>query len=140
MGENNAAEILRKAGMKKTAGRVALLKLLLESEKPLSQQEISRMLKGVELNYVSIYRSLEAFCRAGITHRIETGDRTWRFAVCSCGGRGHCHPHFICNSCGAAECLRGMEIPELPAVNREYVVEATEFYLKGLCARCSSEV
>lgn len=137
-----AREILRDAGLKCTPGRMALLELLLEEKKPLSQQEIARGLVGVDFNYVSIYRSLDAFLKAGIVHRVEAGDRTWRYALCGCGSHRHCHPHFICRECGRVECLSDFQgagfkedLPEdyLPG----YVVEERELYLRGLCRDCS---
>ncbi len=136
-----ASRILQIVGLKKTPGRMALLNVLLEEENPLTQQEIAlKLSKVAALNHVSIYRSLEAFLKAGIIHKVESGDRTWRFALCGCGSRGHCHPHFICRVCGKAECLDGVSIPQPPLLKRGYCVEEKEYYLKGLCADCSSQV
>ncbi|HHU76255.1 MAG TPA: hypothetical protein GXZ24_05110, partial [Firmicutes bacterium] len=98
-----ACDILSGTGLKKTSGRIALLKLLLKAKNPLTQQEISNGLRDIDFNYVSIYRSLNAFLEAGIVHKVETGDRNRRFAVCSCGNSRHCHPHFICRRCGRVE-------------------------------------
>ncbi len=136
--QRQACALLTKAGLKKTPGRVALLKLLLQTRNPLTQQEISAGLADMEFNFVSIYRSLQAFLKAGIIHRVETGDRNWRFAACSCGGSSHCHPHFICRSCGRVECLRELKIPELAGLKPGYIAEEQEVYIRGICARCSS--
>jgi Fur family ferric uptake transcriptional regulator len=136
--EKTACDILSKAGLKKTTIRVALLKLLLQTKNPLTQQEISNSLFDIDFNYVSIYRSLDAFLKAGIVHKVETGDRNRRFAVCSCGSSSHCHPHFICRSCGRVECLSGLKIPELAGLKPGYIAEEQEIYIRGLCARCSS--
>jgi len=138
--EKQVEQILERAGLKKTAGRKAVLKTLLENRQPLSQQEISQKLPlGVNFNYVSIYRSLEAFLRAGIIHRVDTGDRIWRFALCGCKRRGHCHPHFICNYCGKTECLHEIQIPRYDGeeVKEGYLVEEQEYYLRGLCSECA---
>ncbi len=136
-----AAKILSKAGLKKTPGRLALIRLLLEAQGPLTHHEMHDNLEGIEINPVSIYRSLDAFVQAGIVHRVETGDRSSRFALCGCGtheqGHGHCHPHFICNSCGRTECLIDQKMPELAATKPGYKVETKEIYLRGLCSRCS---
>ncbi len=141
-GESNetAINILYQAGLKRTPGRIALLKLLLSSPHPLSQQEIASRLEKVRLNRVSIYRSLHTFLQSGIVHRVESGDRTWRFAVCGCGSRGHCHPHFICSRCGRVECLSGFKMPETGYLQPGYVVEEQELYLRGRCATCTGAV
>ena len=133
-----AREILSRFGFKKTPGRVALIKLLLEAQNPLTRQEISDRLTGVNFNYVSIYRSLDAFLKAGIIHKVEAGDKISRFAICSCGSSSHCHPHFICRSCGKVECLSGLKNIQLYPQEPGYVFEEQEIYLRGLCARCSS--
>lgn len=134
--KTTASELLAKARLKRTPGRIALLQLLLETKNPLTKQEISERLSGVKFNSVSIYRSLEAFHRAGIVHKVEVGDRNWRFAACSCGSSKHCHPHFICRSCGKVECLNGFELPETLEIKPGYVVEEQEFYIRGLCDSC----
>lgn len=134
--EKKALELLNKTHLKRTPGRIALLQLLLEAKNPLTKQEISAKLSGVQMDSVSIYRSLEAFHRAGIVHKVEAGDRNWRFAVCSCGSSKHCHPHFICRLCGKVECLEGSALPEELSIKPGYVVEEQELYLRGLCDRC----
>lgn len=128
--------ILHEAGLKYTSGREALLELLMMTDGPLNQEEISHRLAGKGLNRVTIYRALNSFCKAGIVHRVESGDRVWKFAYCGCGQPGHCHPHFICRCCGSVECLEGISLPVI-RLRSGYKVEQREFYLKGLCARCS---
>ncbi len=135
--EETARDILSGFGFKKTSGRIALIKLLLEAQNPLTRQEISAKL-GVNFNYVSIYRSLDAFLKAGIIHKVEAGGRSRRFAICSCGSSSHCHPHFICRSCGKVECLTGLKNIHFYPLKPGYVFEEQEIYIRGLCARCSS--
>ncbi|MGI5882607.1 MAG: Fur family transcriptional regulator [Dethiobacteria bacterium] len=135
-----ACDILSKAGLKKTGGRIALLKLLLNAKNPLTQQEISDQLRDINFNYVSIYRSLNAFLEAGIIHKVETGDRSRRFAICSCGNSRHCHPHFICRCCGRVECLVELKIPGFMGLKPGYIAEEQEIYIRGLCARCSNKL
>lgn len=136
--EEAAREILSGFGLKKTAGRIALIKLLLQAQNPLTRQEISAKLTGVNFNRVSIYRSLDAFLKAGIIHKVEAGDRSRRFAICSCGSSSHCHPHFICRSCGKVECLNGLKNIQHYPLKPGYIFEEQEIYIRGLCARCSS--
>lgn len=132
-----AKEILQKAGFKVTPGRVAIINLLQQQGRPLSQQEIDDYLvHSFQLNEVSIYRALEAFLKAGLVHRVITEDRVYRYAICLCGSSGHCHPHFICRACGRIECLGDQDIPCLPEVEEQYQVEEREYYLRGLCSQC----
>ncbi len=136
-----AEEILSSVGLKKTPGRLALVRLLLEAEGPLTHQEITQRMESFELNPVSIYRSLDAFVHAGIVHRVDTGERIGRFALCVCGsheeGHGHSHPHFTCKSCGKTECLEDQVMPALAVARPGYTVHEVELYLWGICASCA---
>ena len=139
MQKNNIAEIINRVGLRHTPGRSALLGVLMNASVPLTQEEISSRLMGVGLNRVTIYRALASFLEVGLIHRVESGDRIWKFAYCGCGRRGHCHPHFICRACGKVECLEDLNLPEIQGLKSGYCVEEREFYLRGLCAGCSSQ-
>jgi Fur family ferric uptake transcriptional regulator len=130
------ADLLHRAGLKRTTGRIALIELLRNSANPLTQEEIAQGLAGHGLNRVTIYRALASFIKAGLVHRIENADRTWKFEFCGCGGHGH--PHFICRACGKMECLTDISLPPLTGVETTYLLETQEVYLRGLCPRCVS--
>ncbi len=134
---SDIGQILHSAGLKHTPGREALLGLLMNGSGPMTQEEISQELTHAGLNRVTIYRALDSFTKAGLVHKVENGDRVWKFAFCGCGNHGHCHPHFICRNCGKVECLAGEKLPDIPKPKSGYIVEEREFYLRGLCARCS---
>lgn len=61
MPEARAAAILRECGLKHTAGREAVLQILLDAGKPLSHKEICKKLGALSYDPVSVYRSLESF-------------------------------------------------------------------------------
>ncbi len=134
----NAAAILREYGLKQTAGREALLEVLLNAGKPLSHKEICAELIFLRYDPVSVYRSLETFIASGIVHRVEDENRTWLFALCTCDAGSHCHPHFFCRSCGKCECLKEYQMPEIPGLQDHYIIEEKRFYVKGICGCCAS--
>jgi len=131
-----AREMLHHAGLKCTPGRVAMLSVLLEADRALSQAEILERLEGTGLNRVSVYRGLHAFTEAGLAHRVEAGDRLWRFGTCTCGSHVHCHPHFTCRGCGQVECLNSVSLPAMEPL-AGYRIEEQEIYIRGLCPRCA---
>ena len=137
MSFDTARTILQKNGFKCTPGRIALIELLLKTKQPLSQQDISSQLSDIDFNFVSIYRSLNAFLEAGIVHRVETGDRIWRFALSDSSDGEVKHPHFVCKSCGKVECINEMKIPQLSDLRPGYTVEDQEIFIRGLCDKCS---
>jgi len=127
--------LLARAGLRLTQGRRQLLEVLLRADHPLSHQEL---LEASGLSRVALYRALDAFRQAGLVHRIEAGDRLWRYAMCSCGHSVHCHPHFTCRVCGAVECLNEVSLPTVSLREMGYRVEEQEVYLRGICGKCSS--
>jgi len=136
--EHTAAAILKKHGLKQTAGRIALLKVLLEALSPLSHKEIHAALGDLYYDPVSIYRSLESFIEAGFVHKIDDENRSWLYALCTCEENSHCHPHFFCRNCGKCECLSNYKIPLIENLNNDYVVEEQRYYLKGICSSCKT--
>jgi Fur family ferric uptake transcriptional regulator len=132
--KQKAILLLSDRGLKKTKSRLSILNLLLSSKKPLSHQDISEKIPG--LDKVTVYRVLSSFLAKNIAHRIETQDHKWHFAVCPCGHTVHCHPHFSCRKCGRVECLSDMKLPVWKKPKNGYVIENQELYLHGLCVHC----
>jgi Fur family ferric uptake transcriptional regulator len=134
---HKASLLLLKRGLKKTRPRISILDLLLSSKKPLSHQDITNAIPG--LDKVTVYRVLSSLLDSNIAHRIETHGHVWHFAVCPCGHTVHCHPHFSCRKCGTIECLSDVKLPHWTNKKTGYVVENQEIYLHGLCVRCAED-
>lgn len=137
MKEASARRILRRAGLRCTTGRLRILEILQKAKGPMTHQEILAAVAPVELNRVSVYRALDAFQAAGIIHRVDMGDRVWRFALCLRLGEDHCHPHFACRACGRVECLDSIQLPRVKETQNGYKIEQQEVYWKGLCSKCA---
>jgi Fur family ferric uptake transcriptional regulator len=99
-------EMIREAGLKGTAGRIAVLKLLHEVRSPVTHAEASARLTGSGMDHATIYRNLTDLTAVGLAVRSDLGDRVWRFELRR-GEREHNvkHPHFHCSACGAVACL-----------------------------------
>ncbi len=138
MPDQIAREILKEHGLKQTAGRLALLEVLLNADAPLSHKEIYSALGSTNYDPVSVYRSLETFAEAGFVHQIEDQQRSRLFALCICEEGSHCHPHFFCRKCGKCECLKEYKIPAIAELGNSYIVEEQRYYLKGICTRCKN--
>lgn len=129
--------ILQDAGLRCTQGRMDILRILIQSELPLTHEDIYGRLIQTGINRVTVYRVLESLLNVGIVHRVEVGDRIWRFAVCGRLHSGHCHPHFICRECGRIECLSECPMPAISASIPRHRIEEQEVYLRGLCEACA---
>ena len=137
MKNDHIIELLHNAGLKATNSRIAVLKILAGSSKPLTHRDVFQDSSCSGIDRVSVYRILEALVEKGLVHRIETSDRAWRFAFCDCESRGHCHPHFICAACGTVECLKDMEMPPTTLSKPGYSIFGLKLYIQGICAKCN---
>ncbi|MHC4109861.1 MAG: Fur family transcriptional regulator [Planctomycetota bacterium] len=102
--------LLRSVDLRKTGPRVAILSVLLDAHKPLSQDQIAAKLAPTIPNKVTIYRTLESFCKAGLVHKAFMQKRAWHFELADRCTESQCHPHFACKKCGVISCLVGLTI------------------------------
>lgn len=70
---------------------------------------------GDRADKVTVYRTLNALVEANLAHRVDTGDRVFRYSLTDhshCRGEhhDHDHPHVVCDSCGRVECIEGAEV------------------------------
>ncbi len=88
---------LRDKGFRSTEGRLRLLSLFKSADKPLSVTEVSELLRGT-LNFVNVYRALEALCAKGLLVRrdLRQGGAYYEYP------HSH-HHHLICDDCGRTE-------------------------------------
>ena len=133
----NPALILKKRGLKRTLGRVKVLEILMESERPHTGGEIARLLGTDSMDPASVYRILNAFVSHNVAHRLMGMDDVARFAV----NRGEeQHPHFFCRVCGAITCLNDVCLPRVDVPEGGFIVEEEHLTLRGVCPDCSGDV
>lgn len=87
---------LRQADQRYTAGRRAIISLLLSAGHPVSIGDIADRLPGVPRS--SAYRHLTDLEAAGIVRRVTANDEFTRFELAE-DLTGH-HHHLLCLSCG----------------------------------------
>ncbi|QDO92503.1 transcriptional repressor [Formosa sediminum] len=121
-----------------TPTKEAVLNLLINSEKALSQDAIERQL-DVKINRATIYRVLNRFCEDELVHKIVAEDGKQYFAACKkkCEAIPEViqhHFHFRCLSCDTIECL---QVPVEYSVPQGYEVKNANCVLTGVCKDCS---
>lgn len=131
------AETLRHHGLRATAGRKAVLALLLASERPLTHQEILDRLGPDTMDRVSVYRALHRFVEAGIVHRAYVDGRTWCYETADRCDHDQCHAHFACRRCGQTTCMEDAVVPLARGITKGFVPERQKVLIEGLCARCA---
>lgn len=132
---DSAISSLKKERYRITEPRKALLRLLIESEKPLSAEELHAKLGPATYDLVTVYRNLETFEGARIVTRIptESGKSLYELNAVE-----HHHHHIICRKCHRAERLDHCEIEKLEALAKNLgfteVTHVLELY--GVCDDC----
>lgn len=130
-------QILNSVNLYRTQPRLAVLKVLIAAKHPLTQAQIAHRLEKNRLNKVTIYRTLESFCKSGLVHKAYLQKRAYHFELAENCGKTQCHPHFICKACGLTQCLVGRSTPKVTGIKKGFVVHRQQVRLEGLCPACS---
>jgi Fur family ferric uptake transcriptional regulator len=135
-------ERLRTAGLRVTAPRVAVLRVLAESDDhPRVDQVIERVrASGVSMSRQAAYDVCEALRSAALAQRIELPGAPARWEARA----GDNHHHLVCRACGTTldvDCTVGaapcLDAPaEMPAGFRLDEVEVTYW---GVCPACRAQ-
>lgn len=135
----SARDLIRRAKLRSTPSRIAVLQLLGNASSPQSHTEIADALVPQGYDKSTLYRCLVEMTEAGVLARMELGDHAWRFALYEGESEGQHvgeHPHFVCVDCGKVECLPDVKL-QLPSkrgsLTKSQIIEVT---LKGHCRNC----
>ena len=135
------AAVLRRAGLRVTAPRVATLTELHES-RHVDVDSLAGQLR-VRLGGVStqaVYDVLRALSDAGLARRIEPAGSPARYEL----DRGDNHHHLVCRGCGAlvdVPCATGIRpCLETESSDHGFVVDEAEVIYWGLCPNCQNSV
>ncbi len=150
-------DILRAATLRVTGMRLALLEKLSTARQPATAQQIfddlctlAKRDRAARPDRVTVYRTLNTLVEKGLAHKVDPGDRIFRFSLTDharCEGEKHVHehPHFVCDACGTVECLEGTEVVVKPASAHTEAVPARRkvkpdgVVLHGTCETCVDE-
>jgi len=131
--------LLRSVDLRRTGPRVTILSVLLRAGKPLTQDQIAAKLADAVPNKVTIYRTLERFCKAGLVHKAFMQKRAWHFELADRCTENQCHPHFTCKRCGVIRCLVGLSVSIVDGLKKGFVIHRQQVRLEGLCPRCGGK-
>ncbi len=133
-----SSEILEHNGLRKTAIRLRVLDVFLQSKEALSHALLETELD--ETDRVTLYRTLKTFEEKGIIHKAEDGTGVGRFALChadSCADHKHDdeHAHFHCEKCGKTVCLEQVIVPQVN-LPEGFSGNSSHLIIKGTCEQC----
>ncbi|MFC4124233.1 Fur family transcriptional regulator [Nocardia rhizosphaerae] len=135
----DARQLLRRAGMRVTAPRLAVLNAV--AARPHADADTIAGAARAALGAVStqaVYDVLNACVRAGILRRIEPAGSPARYET----RIGDNHHHLVCRSCGAVvdtECAVGVAPCLQPADDHGFAIDEAEVVFWGLCPDCRNQ-
>jgi len=129
--------MLKAAKLYCTEVRIAILNVLMETDKPLSQEQIAHGLGGKHFDKVTIYRTLESLLKVGLVHKAFMDKRACHFELANNCTESQCHPHFTCTNCGKTHCLMEMSLPMAQSPHKGFIIRRQQVRLEGLCPACA---
>jgi len=137
MSKDEARALLRDRGLRSTAPRVAVLRLLAEAPHPLSYRDVLERLGDSDWDPTTIYRNLVKLAEVGIAPVVSRVEGQDRYALRRGDGGSHRHPHFVCMDCGKLECLPAELTATLALEGRwSASIRAAAVQLQGTCPDC----
>jgi len=135
MGDLEAS--LRRAGLRVTAPRIAVLRVLAERQDHMTVEQIIQRVRaaGVPISTQAAYDVTEALHHTGLAGRIQLPGRPARYEART----GDNHHHLVCRTCGVigdVDCARPSRPCLLPVDDLGFVIEEAEVTYWGTCADC----
>lgn len=136
LSHDEAREQIQAAGLRATAPRVAVLRLLSRSVKPLSHSEVVEAIGTDNWDQATLYRNLVKLVETNLARVASKVDGMARYEARGEDGGPHLHPHFSCRTCGEVECLPEARLtgPVHRRWNRS--LADSELQLIGECPNC----
>ncbi len=132
---------LRRAGLRVTPARLAVLAALRARNAPASHADLAAALGSAVPDRATVYRNLVELVKAGLARRRDLGDHVWRFEAAGARPRGREHPHFLCTTCGSLTCLDTLRVSLRRGARVPHALkdDAVEILVKGLCDECQGK-
>jgi Fur family transcriptional regulator, ferric uptake regulator len=139
LGLARARHLLRRARLRATTPRLAVLRMLSRERRPLSHAEVAHTLEATGFDRVTVFRNPLALAEAAILSRVDVGDHTWRFELRADDSlSGVHHSHFVCERCRSVTWLDNLSPTSLPRTRTfgAIVASVSEVVLRGCCRYC----
>jgi Fe2+ or Zn2+ uptake regulation protein len=128
---------MHRRGMRMTHQRKAMLEVLGGDCNPLSAEAIRDEVGSDKIDLATVYRSMEAFEKAGLVRRVRLENGKALFEI---DAGDHHHHHVICRRCGTVKPLDACVVEpleqELVKAGYRDLTHALEFY--GICPGCAA--
>jgi Fur family transcriptional regulator, ferric uptake regulator len=127
---------IRDLGLRVTAPRLAVLRVLAEAERPLSHSEVVvRLGDDAVWDRATVYRNLIALVGVSLVRVASHAGGVCRYELAQ--GKNECaHPHFLCDGCGIVSCLPETEVITPKKAKWTKSLKAAEVQFVGRCPSC----
>jgi Fe2+ or Zn2+ uptake regulation protein len=134
---------LKRAGLKMTAQRQAIVKLFAKDESHPTAQDLFERLRVdyPTMSFATVYNTLDALASAGLSGTLRLGGAA-RFDP-----NTDAHHHAVCDRCGAVRDIPADTLAPNSATVRRlqraaggFSVRSVERIYRGLCAKCAGSV
>ncbi len=132
-------KILREAGLRSTAPRVAVLQLLCTSGRPLSHGEVLETLGHDDWDQATLYRNLLKLEEAKLIRVASRAGGITHYEYIQPGEETHHHPHFVCGDCGQVSCLPCDQVSLKVDEKWRTLLAESELQFVGICTHCREE-
>jgi Fe2+ or Zn2+ uptake regulation protein len=141
MAASDSHALLRRAGLRSTPQRQAVLDLLGDGHRHLTADDIWRAAasRHPSFNRSTAYRVLDQLCDAGIVQQTRFGDS----AHFELAGAPERHYHLVCRGCGSIENLPSDGLAEITgrlARQHGFTVRSVDLTIEGECRSCRRRV
>ena len=126
-------------GIRPTAMRIMIGRVLETADHPVSALEIEQQLDTADRSTIS--RTLSLFYEKGLLHLVEDGSGASKFELCDAFHEeedSDMHLHFHCRKCGRTLCLHSIPVPEI-SLPDGFIGESTNFTITGICDKCNND-
>lgn len=135
---NVTNDILKKAGLKATPVRSAVLEILFSINHAVDAHFIETHFESVDR--ITLYRTLKSFEEKGLIHKITDSNAVIKYASCkpSCLEHQHHqdkHIHFECDKCHHTFCIEETLIPSFN-IPGKYKITGINVTMTGKCESC----
>ena len=114
--------LTKNTNIKLTSARRSILEVLINSNKPMSYEDVKNDLL---MDKATFYRNITKFEEENIINSFESNDKKRYFEI-----QKNKHSHFICSKCSSIECIHEKLNLKLPNYQIDNII------IKGICPNC----
>ncbi len=128
---------IRKAGLRATASRLAVLELVRQAKRPVTHAAIVTLLESEPWNRATLYRNLNDLAEVGLLRRVQLG-AAWHFEAGLENSENQGHPHFVCDECGTVQCTPEVQMQLCTSEQSSKAIRQgqVDIELHGRCDAC----